>query len=108
MGTPAGKYRYRIIIQEMRDEPNGLGEVVPVPHDRLPVWARVEALMAREYLAADRTKSSVSYKVTMRSLAWLTTKHRLLWNGRILNIQSVLYRGERMEEQEMFCAEEID
>jgi SPP1 family predicted phage head-tail adaptor len=108
MATPAGVYRHRLIIEQMVDRPNALGESVPTAEAVCPVWGRVEGLMAREFLAADRTKSTISYKVRLRTLPWLTAKYRFRWMGRILNIQSVLPRGERLEELECFCAEEVD
>ena len=108
MATPAGVYRHRLIIEQMVDQANALGEAVPVPKAVDRVWARVDGLMAREFLAADRTKSTISYKVRLRTIPWLTAKYRFRFNGRILNIQSVLPRGERDEEMECFCSEEVD
>jgi head-tail adaptor len=44
----------------------------------------------------------------MRAQPDLTTKHRLRWQGGVLNIQSIVLRGARLEEQEILCAEQVD
>jgi SPP1 family predicted phage head-tail adaptor len=103
--------RRRITIEFPPDETNQLGEAV-VMSDRWTTWksawAAVEAVTAREALQSDRTQTAITYKVRLRTLTGLTTRHRIRWQGGILNIQSILLRGQRLEEQELLCAEQVD
>jgi head-tail adaptor len=44
----------------------------------------------------------------MRRVPNITTRMRLRWNGGVLNIQSIVYRGKQLEDIELLCAEESD
>jgi len=112
MPLPSGVMRRRVTIERPRENAlNALGEAVVVSDQWMPwktVWAAVDAITAREAVQADRTQTAITYKVRIRTESSLNTKHRLRWQGGILNIQSIMLRGLRLEEQEILCAEETD
>ena len=112
MGLNAGTLRRRVTIEKLSEQSlNAYGESVQTSDQWLPVrtvWAGVMAVTAREVVQSDRTQTSITYKVRLRTQTDLTTKHRLRWQGGILNIQSILLRGNRLEEQEVLCAEQVD
>ena len=112
MPLSGGVLRRRVTIERLGDQPaNAFGESVQTAANWSPVrtvWAAVDAISSREAVQSDRTQTSVTYKVRMRTQADLTTKDRLRWQGGVLNIQSILLRGVRLEEQEVLCAEQVD
>lgn len=112
MPLAGGTLRRRVTIERLIEAaPNPFGETVTTSDQWSTVrtvWAGVEAISAREAVQSDRTQTSITYKVRLRTQSDLTTKDRLRWQGGILNIQSVLLRGLRLEEQEILCAEQVD
>lgn len=112
MALPSGAMQRRVTIERPRENAvNAFGESVVTSDQWLPwktVWASVEAISAREAVQSDRTQTAITYKVRIRTDLTLKTTHRLRWQGGILNIQSIVLRGQRLEEQEILCAEEKD
>jgi SPP1 family predicted phage head-tail adaptor len=112
MALTSGTLRRRVTIEALNDQSlNAFGESVQTSGQWIAVrtvWASVVAITAREAVQSERTQTSVSYKVRVRTQSDLSTKHRLRWNGSILNIQSILLRGNRLEEQELLCSEQVD
>jgi SPP1 family predicted phage head-tail adaptor len=101
-----------VTIEKLSDQTlNAFGESVQTSDQWIvvrSVWAGVMAINAREIVQSDRTQNTITYKVRMRAQPDLTTKHRLRWQGGVLNIQSIVLRGARLEEQEILCAEQVD
>lgn len=112
MALSAGVLRHRVTIEKLSDQAaNFYGETPITPDQWVPVrtvWANVRAITAREAVQSDRTQNTITYTVRMRTQPDLTAKHRLRWKGGVLNIQSVLLKGTRLEEQEVLCAEQVD
>lgn len=92
MNIPAGKLRHRVSIQQKKISQNPVsGELTETWVD---VWtnvpASIEALSAREYIAAQAVQSQVSARITIRFRPGITAAMRILHNGQIYNIQGVL------------------
>lgn len=108
----AGTLRRRVTIERVSEQSlNAFGESVQAPDQwsvMRTVWAEVTAISAREAVQSERTQNTITYRVRMRTQPDLTTKHRLRWQGGVLNIQSILLRGDRLEEQEVLCAQQVD
>lgn len=67
MSLSAGKLRHRLVIQRPVDTQDTTdGSVVTVWTDVATVWAAIEPLSAREYIAAMKEDSKVSARVIMR------------------------------------------
>jgi SPP1 family predicted phage head-tail adaptor len=103
---PAGPYRHRVIIQSFTAVSDGMGGWEETWADLATVWARVEALKGEEYFAAAQMQNSVSHRVTMRYRADLTPSHRLIFEGRTLNIEAVL-PDERKSRLVIMCTEQV-
>ena len=100
-----GVKRQRVEIQveeSVRDEAGGVANSFITKAKR---WARVEPLRGREFFEASQTNSSVTHRVRMRHFPGLTTRHRLLYNGRVLSIRSVMNIDEQNIEDELLCEE---
>ena len=68
------------------------------------VWAKVEGVSAREYLAAGQMDVSITHRVRMRFLEGLNNKMRIIHRGRTLEIVSILEHDNRSV-HELICQE---
>jgi SPP1 family predicted phage head-tail adaptor len=66
-------------------------------------WAAVEPVSGREYWAAAAVQAETTVKVTMRYLPGITPYHRLLFKGKLYDIQSVINTEERNRELVLMC-----
>lgn len=104
----AGELKRRVVIEQPREAVNSLGETTLTWSEFASAWASIEGLSVREIVQSGRQQAVISYKVRMRRVPGITTRMRLRWNGGVLNIQSILYRGKQLEDIEVLCAEESD
>lgn len=101
----AGHLRFRVTIQEAIETRDSVGAVVQYWQDRATVWAAIEPLRGEEAFSLQQVKPSVSTKVKLRSLNWLSPKMRLRHGDRILDIDSIIDWQSRRVFQEVFCKE---
>ena len=102
-----GKLRHRITLQRpgLSQDPQ-TGEMVPGWQDVATVWASIEPLSAREFIAAQAVQSDVSVRITMRYRPGITSAMRLLHDGKTYNITGVLAdKGSGREYLTLPCAE---
>lgn len=87
----AGKLRHRVTIQQrsQTQDPN-TGEIVTAWVDVATVWAAVEPLSAREFIAAQAGQSQITARATIRYTDAVDATMRLLHNGAAYNIEGVL------------------
>lgn len=73
----------------------------PIPDDWAPlatVWAAVEPLAGREYIAAQAAQSEVTARVRIRWRGDVDSQVRVVHRGKTYNVQSVIDpRSERKE-----------
>jgi len=91
----SGLMRERVTIQAPTERQNQFGEATVTWSDVATVWASVQGLSAREYLAAQQVGSIITHKIRIRFFAGLTHSYRIIWRGRIMEIASVLERETR-------------
>ena len=68
-------------------------------------WANVEPTTGREYVEMQKIRAETTYKVQMRFIPGITHDMYLLFNGRKLEIESILNVGERNKELTLICVE---
>ncbi|MBW5800065.1 phage head closure protein [Halomonas elongata] len=87
----AGKLRHRITLQRYEDQKQGpSGELIGRWIDVATVWASIEALSAREFIAAQSTQSEITVRITIRYRPGLDATMRAVHDGAIYNIHGVL------------------
>lgn len=101
----AGALRHRVAIQEPVEARNSYNEVIVTWALVAVVWAWVAPLSGREFFAAEHVQSEITHRVRLRYRAGITPEMRVVMNGRVLMIQSVIDRGERRRELELMCKE---
>lgn len=87
----AGKLRHLIDLQEKvtgrNPETGGISEEW---QSVTTVWASIEPLSAREFIAAGATQASVTTRITIRFRDGVTAQMRAVSRGKIYNIEGVL------------------
>lgn len=95
----AGKLRHRLVIQKLQNiaDTNGevqdsSGELMQEWVDVATVWAAIEPLSAREFIAAQSEQSKVTAKVIIRYRNDIDFSMRLLheYKGIYYNIEGIL------------------
>jgi SPP1 family predicted phage head-tail adaptor len=77
----AGKLDQRITLQAPSASVDSLGQRVETWGAVVAVWANVEPLRGREFVAAGAINSEAQVKVRMRYRAGVTPAMRVLWRG---------------------------
>lgn len=86
-----GRLRHKMTLQEPVDvQDSTTGAMVRTWQDIAPVWASLEPLSAREFVAAGAEQSEVSARVTIRYREGVTSKMRLVYRGLAYDIKGVL------------------
>lgn len=87
----AGKLNKRIMLQKpVKTQSPVTGAVVNGWADVDELWANVADLSARDFVAAQAWQSEVTTRITIRWRDDVTDKHRILYRGRVYDIQGVL------------------
>lgn len=87
----SGKLRHRVALQKPARTRDPLtGGWVDGWADVAPVWASIEPLSAREFIAAQASQSEVTARIVIRHRPDVTAAMRILYRGKVYNIHGVL------------------
>jgi len=103
----AGKLNKRVELLEPTDTRDDYGGVDTTWATWGWRWASIEPLQGREAFQAQTISASTTHKVTMRYFDGLTTKWRIVFNGRTFEIVSAINTNERGREWVCMCAEAV-
>jgi SPP1 family predicted phage head-tail adaptor len=106
----AGRYRDRVEIQRLVETvPDEFGQRAPEVWETYATrWAAVETLQGRDLWVAQQAQPDVTHRVTLRSDELsVTTKDRLLWEGRVLNVETAPSPGSKGREIQLTCREAV-
>lgn len=103
----AGKYRHPITIQKQELIRDSYGATTDSWVDVIKVRAGVYPLSGKEYLNLYNVPSDISHKLQMRYLPQtpITPDMRIVFNGRIFRIISVIDFQEMDKELQIMCKE---
>jgi SPP1 family predicted phage head-tail adaptor len=105
----AGRLRHRVTIEAVSLVPaSAFNDQTETWSEVATVWAHVEPVRARETIEGQRQIGEITHTVRMRCPspgATPTSAMRLKFEGRTLNIVSVVNVGERDREFECVCQE---
>lgn len=90
MALDAGKLRHRVTIQRPAQSRDSSGDVRVSWLDVATVWAAVEPLSVREFIAGQSMQSQVTARITVRYRDGLSADMRILFRDRIYNPQGWL------------------
>ena len=104
----SGRLRHRITIQSRELVPNEIGEMEEEWAPLATVWASVEPARGNQYYAAKQLDAKVDGVVIMRYRSDIEPTMRIIYDGRILKIISLLTVKERKRELHIMYAEALD
>ncbi len=85
----AGLLSQRVTLQQLVRTADVIGGASLTWQDVATLWAHVEVKEGNESLDHNKLTARTSYLVIMRYRSDVTTSKRLLFNSRVLNIESV-------------------
>lgn len=91
MSLDAGRLRHRVTVQypeEVQDTTTGAIDVVW--RDFATVWAAIEPLSVREFMASASMQSEVTARIVIRTLAGIDAKMRVQHGSRYYGIKGIL------------------
>lgn len=87
----AGKLNKRVKLQKpVKTQSPVTGGLFDGWADVAEVWANVTDLSARDFVAAKAAQNEVTTRITIRWREGVTDRHRILYRGRVYDIQGVL------------------
>jgi SPP1 family predicted phage head-tail adaptor len=104
----SGRLRFRVTIQQPTLIPDGMGGGESAWNDVATVWADVTTTNGNsnmESFTGNQFRTIQYFNVKMRYRNDLTTKMRLLYYGRVLEILSIVNFDERKKEINLYCKE---
>lgn len=105
----AGRLRHRITIQQPGTTQDSYGEenAAGTWTTFATRWAAVEPLQGREYFAAQQHLARVTTRFILRKINGVTPKMRILFDGRIYDIDAVMDFDERGIEVQLMAVERV-
>ena len=101
----AGKLRKLITIQQQSATNDEYGaQIISWSSFGIDRWADVEPLQGREYFAGHQFQSKIDTKFTLRYVAGVSPKMRILYNSLSYDIESVINVDERNRELQIMCS----
>ena len=100
----AGTLDQRVTVERLQGGVDELGQ--PLPDTWAPLftcWAAVEPLVGREYIAAQSLVSEVSTRIRMRWRPGITPQDRVVHEGTIYQIESVIDVRSAHRELVLMC-----
>lgn len=87
----AGRLRHRVLIQrQVQTQDDETGAVTVTWQSVAMVWAAIEPLSAREFMAAQTTQAETVARIVIRYRTGLDTSMRILHKSNVYNIQGLL------------------
>lgn len=106
----AGKLRHRVTLQErVKSRDADSGAVIWSWQTVTSLRAEVVDLSAREFVAARAEQGKITTRITIRFRGDITRSHRLLFEGKIYNIEGILADPKsRREYLTLPCSEGVN
>jgi len=99
-----GLLRERVTLQSPAASTDAVGDVTQAWAVVATVWARIQALAARDEQQQSREEHVARWRVTIRHRADVAAGWRLMWRGRVLYVEAVL-PDERRSYVTLDCVE---
>lgn len=109
MSMRAGDLRHRISIQRPElTQDQQTGEMITTWRELAKVWAKVEPLSVREFIAAASTQSQITARITVRASVVVDETCRVVYRGKDYNVEGVLADPESgLEYKTLPCSEGV-
>lgn len=102
----AGRLRHKILVQERSGAKDLLGGASDSWSTIATLWASVEPMNVKDYLSSDAQIADLHGKIVIRYNPLIKPDQRILFNGRVLEIQGQpINLGERNREMHIMYIE---
>ena len=101
----AKRLPHGIKIQKPVSTKGNSGGQIKTWEDHVTCLAFVKPLQGREYFAAKQVQAETSHKIIMWYQPGITSKMRVIFGGRVLEIESVINVDERNVELQLMCVD---
>ena len=101
----SGKLRHELVIQSASESRGTDGAVVKTWSTFATVWGSVNPIRAREQLQSGQLQADVTHKLLLRYLPGLTHEHRIMVDGRVFEIVSLMNVAEADQVMEVLAVE---
>ena len=101
----AGELRHRVTIKSKGASRDTFGQETITWTTVATVWAAVEPLSGREYLAGAQLEAAVDTRVRIRYLAGVVPEMQVVYGSHTYNLLSVVHVGENRREMQLMCQE---
>ena len=99
----AGTLDQRVTLERLTGGVDELGQPFEDWATVATVWASVQPLVGREFIAAQAAQSEVTTRVVIRYMAGLTAADRVLHDGRVYEVTAVLDVRSQNDELVLMC-----
>ena len=86
----AGRLDLRVTVERFTTTTDSWGQPVEKWAPLFTCWAAVEPLAGREFIAAQAAQSEVTAIIRIRFRPWMTAQDRVIHNGTIYGIESLV------------------
>lgn len=101
-----GDFRHRITFQREREVPDDSHGHTSLWDDVATVWAKVEPVSGNEFYYAMQLKNAITHKITVRYRNDITDLLRIIFEKRIMKIESLINIQEREKFIQLRCVED--
>lgn len=91
----SGKLKYRLVLQKYGYEQDDWGQPITKWTDIATVYAKVEGVQGREFLAANSEQHATTWRIIMRYRDDFDTSDRLVRGNVAYNIKAILPNNDR-------------
>lgn len=108
MAMRAGRLRHRGDIEQYTVLQNETGEPEKEWAPFAVRWMSIDPIEGREFWAAQQVNAEVTHRIRLRYLEGLSPKMRIVFQGRVFQIDSVRNLSERRTEMEVMAIERVN
>jgi SPP1 family predicted phage head-tail adaptor len=97
----SGRLRHKCLIEQSTETPNEFGEPITTWKAFASAWMSIEPIKGNEFFSALHVQSEIDSKIVLRwscKIENMTDKFRIVFNGKIYDIKSVINVDERNKE----------
>ena len=100
--------RHKVTFQKNTEARDDFGDVTDVWVDVASEWVQIIPLKGEEKFMSEHLNTIVDHKVRMRYRDGLNSKMKILYGGRMFEIDSILNPYERRRELQLMVSEVFD
>lgn len=103
----SGPLRHQVTLRSYTKTRDAYGGEIETWSDFATVWASVDPLIGREYIAAKQIQAEVSHKIRMRYINGVDPTMKIVFGSRTFEIVSILNVAEQNRELVIMATEDV-